>query len=81
MNILRTDVSVINKFLQNFKELFSSKQFQMFTMFVYAMLKDINASTSPLFPRKSPSITKNSGISSQTPPGIITPSTLNVLIP
>ncbi len=34
MNILRTDVSIINKFLSNFKELFSNKQFTMFKMFV-----------------------------------------------
>ena len=40
MNILRTDVSIINKFLQNFKELFSAKQFRVFTMSVYASLKD-----------------------------------------
>ena len=40
MNILRTDVSIINKFLSNFKELFSNKQFNVFTMFVYACLKD-----------------------------------------
>lgn len=40
MNILRLDVSMINKFLNNFKELFSHKQFGMFMMFVYAMLKD-----------------------------------------
>lgn len=40
MNILRPDVSVINKFLANFKELFSNKQFTAFSMFVYAMLKD-----------------------------------------
>jgi len=40
MNILRTDVSIINKFLGSFKELFSNKQFGMFKMFVYAMLKD-----------------------------------------
>jgi len=40
MNILRTDVSMINKFLNNFKEQFSNKQFRMFAMFVYAMLKD-----------------------------------------
>jgi len=40
MNILRLDVSVINKFLANFKELFSNKQFSCFKMFVYAMLKD-----------------------------------------
>lgn len=40
MNILRTDVAMINKFLINFKELFSHKQFVVFTMFVYAMLKD-----------------------------------------
>jgi len=40
MNILRTDVSVINKFLDNFQELFSRKQFIVFTMFIYAMLKD-----------------------------------------
>lgn len=40
MNILRTDVSMINKFLRNFKELFSNKQFRMLAMFVYAMLRD-----------------------------------------
>lgn len=40
MNILRLDVSVINKFLANFKELFSDKQFTYLKMFVYAGLKD-----------------------------------------
>lgn len=40
MNILCTDVSIINKFLSNFKELFSNKQFNVFRMFVYACLKD-----------------------------------------
>lgn len=40
MNILRADVSVINKFLAHFKELFSSKQFIALSMFAYAMLKD-----------------------------------------
>ena len=40
MNILRTDVTLINKFLNNFKELFSKKQFSVFQMFVYACLKD-----------------------------------------
>jgi len=48
MNILGTNVSIINKFLSNFKELFSNKQFTAFTMFVYAMLKDykrLNLST------------------------------------
>jgi len=40
MNILSTNVSIINKFLSNFKELFSNKQFNVFKLFVYAMLKD-----------------------------------------
>jgi len=40
MNILHTNVSVINKFLNDFKEHFSNKQFSVFQMFVYACLKD-----------------------------------------
>lgn len=40
MNILRTNVSVVNKFLFKFKDLFSNKQFSMFQSFVYAMLRD-----------------------------------------
>jgi len=40
MNILRMDVSIVNKFLSNFKELFSNKQFKTVKMFIYAMLKD-----------------------------------------
>lgn len=48
MNILSTNISIINKFLGNFKELFSNKQFTAFTLFTYAMLKDykrLNLST------------------------------------
>lgn len=40
MNIGPTNASVINKFLNNFKEHFSNKQFSVFRMFVYACLKD-----------------------------------------
>ena len=40
MNILRTNVAVVNKFLFKFKDLFSNKQFSMFQSFVYAMLRD-----------------------------------------
>jgi len=40
MNILGANVDIINKFLSNFKELFSNKQFDVFKLFVYAMLKD-----------------------------------------
>ena len=40
MNILGTNVSIINKFLSNFKEIFSNRQFSIFRMFVYACLKD-----------------------------------------
>ncbi|MBU0694536.1 MAG: hypothetical protein KKC11_07730 [Candidatus Omnitrophica bacterium] len=40
MNILQTNVSVINNFLFKFKELFSNKQFSMFQSFIYAMLRD-----------------------------------------
>ncbi len=40
MNIFQANVSVINKFLDNFKEPFSHKQFAAFKMFIYAMLPD-----------------------------------------
>ena len=40
MNIFETNVSIINKFLDNFKEPFSNKQFACFKMSVYGMLKD-----------------------------------------
>lgn len=40
MNILQTNVSVVNNFLFKFKELFSNKQFSMFQSFIYAMLRD-----------------------------------------
>jgi len=40
MNILRTDLPCINKFLARFKDLFSNKQFASLQLFVYAMLQD-----------------------------------------
>jgi SRSO17 transposase len=40
MNIFQANVSMINKFLDNFKEPFSNKQFSTFKMFLYAMLPD-----------------------------------------
>lgn len=40
MNIFQTNVTIINKFLDNFKKPFSNKQFSAFKMFVYGMLRD-----------------------------------------
>jgi len=40
MSIFQTNVTLINKFLDNFKELFSNKQFIAFRLLVYAMLRD-----------------------------------------
>ena len=40
MGILNTNVSIINNFLGNFKELFSKKQFNLFTLSVYSMLME-----------------------------------------
>lgn len=40
MNIFQANVSIINNFLDNFKEPFSRKQFPTFKMFLYAMLPD-----------------------------------------
>ncbi|MBL7198192.1 MAG: hypothetical protein ISS47_08830 [Candidatus Omnitrophica bacterium] len=33
-------VGIINRFCDNFKELFSKKQFSIFRLFVYALIKD-----------------------------------------
>ena len=40
MSLFDVSVSIINKFCNNFKEIFSNKQFAVFRMFVYAMVKD-----------------------------------------
>ena len=66
MNILHTNVSVINKFLNNFKGLFSNKQFTVFKMSVSAMLKIINALISFLLPKSCISTIGISNLSFQT---------------
>jgi len=71
MNILRTDVSIINRFLNKFKELLSNKQFETFKMFVYASLKIINVSISPLFLKSCLLIIRLSNISFQTLNGVM----------
>ncbi len=40
MGILSFNVSIINKFLANFKELFSKKQFALFVLAVYSLFKE-----------------------------------------
>jgi hypothetical protein len=40
MGIFKTDISIINNFLSNFKELFSKKQFNVFALAVYSMLAE-----------------------------------------
>lgn len=40
MGILSFNVSIINKFLANFKELFSKKQFAMFVLVVYSLFNE-----------------------------------------
>lgn len=40
MSLFDVRVSIINKFCDNFKDLFSSKEFAVFRMFIYAMLRD-----------------------------------------
>ena len=40
MGIFNTDISLLNKFLQNFASCFSKKQFAIFTLAIYVMFKD-----------------------------------------
>lgn len=40
MSIFQINISIINKFLDNFKEHFSNKQFSVFSKFIYAMLDE-----------------------------------------
>lgn len=40
MSIFRTNISLLNKFLDNFASCFTKKQFAMFILVVYAMFKD-----------------------------------------
>lgn len=40
MGILNTNISIINNFLLNFKELFSKKQFSVFGLAIYSLLVD-----------------------------------------
>ena len=40
MSIFRTNISLLNKFLDNFASCFTKKQFAMFILVIYAMFKD-----------------------------------------
>ena len=40
MGILNTNISIINNFLSNFKELFSKKQFSVFVLTIYSLLAE-----------------------------------------
>ena len=40
MGIFKANISIINNFLENFKELFSKKQFNVFALAVYSMLAE-----------------------------------------
>lgn len=42
MGIFNLNISIINKFLDNFKELFSKKQFKVFVLAVYSLFKEYN---------------------------------------
>ena len=40
MNAFNTNISIINKFCNYFKESFSKKQFSVFKLFIYALIKE-----------------------------------------
>jgi hypothetical protein len=40
MSFLNVNISIINRFCENFKDNFSNTQFRAFAMLPYAMLKD-----------------------------------------